>query len=953
MTKNAKLRRAIQLAMLSGAYTIGMGVMATAHAQQAGAQVEEITVTGSRVRDANLFAASPVTTVTREEFDLAGATRVEDLLNTIPNISPSFSSFDVNPSVGFATVDLYGLGTNRTLTLINGRRVQSGGIRSQAVDLNQIPAALVQRVEVLTGGASAVYGSDAMAGVVNFILDNTFEGVSINGGYSGYQHKNRNSYIQGLMDQRSFDYPTGSNGIDGEAYNLDIAVGSPIAEGRGHAMAYFTYRENKEVRQGARDYSSCALSAAGTSCGGSSTSPIPSFAISPGAGGFLWANIRPDGSWAPGQAPLYNYAPINFLMRPDERWTLGSAISFEINSGAEVYLETNVANTKTRVQIAESGTFFVNSLSFNNGDALIGSMYTDLGLDPAFPVTVQVGKRNNEGGPRTSDLDSTAFRGVLGVRGAINPDWDYDVSYMLGRSTSSEANNNDFLTSRLADALLQCPPGAFGGCVPYNVWVPNGVTSEAAATLGGTGMRKNASTLTSLSAYVTGVVPFTVPTANQQVSVVAGMEYRDDRYANEVDANMLAGNFAGQGGPRLPISGSIKVSEVYFEAGVPLYEGSGFLQSINLDTGLRYSDYSTSGGTTTYKVGFVADIADDYRVRGGFNRAIRAANIGELFSDQQIALWGGEDPCSGATPQFTPAQCANTGVTAAQYGTISSSPASQYNQFIGGNTQLDPEQADTFTLGVIGSPIENLTVSLDYYNIEITERIGTIGASTILRFCGLTGDSTLCNLVNRNRATGDLWLGSNPASSGLIRNLSSNFGDLNYSGMNLNMGYRMPVFRGDMSFALLGTYTLEQKIAPLPGINETATYDCAGVVNTTCTGMSPDWRHTARVSYSQDRWTASVRWRHIGEMDYRNTDGSVPTTDRLLVQNGNKLKSENYVDLTAVVAIMENFDVTVGVNNVFNREVPMVGAGIAFNANAPVGYDMLGRYVHATFGVRF
>lgn len=953
MSNNVKLRRAIQLAMLSGAYTIGMGVMATAHAQDAGVQLEEVTVTGSRVRDANLFAASPVTTVTREEFDLAGATRVEDLLNTIPNISPSSSSFDVNPSVGFATVDLYGLGTNRTLTLINGRRVQSGGIRSQAVDLNQIPAALVQRVEVLTGGASAVYGSDAMAGVVNFILDNTFEGVSITGGYSGYQHDNSNSYIQGLMDQRSFTYPKGSSGIDGEAYNLDIAVGSPIAEGRGHAMAYFTYRENKEVRQGARDYSSCALNAGGTACGGSSTSPIPSFVILPGAGGFTFANLKPDGSWARGTAPLYNFAPINFLMRPDERWTLGSAISFEVNSSAEVYLETNVANTKTRVQIAESGTFFVNSLTFNDGDALIGSMYADLGLDPAFPVTVQVGKRNNEGGPRTSDIDATAFRGVLGVRGAINPDWDYDVSYMLGRSTSSEANNNDLITSRLGDALLQCPPGAFRGCVPYNVWVPNGVTPEAAATLGGTGMRKNASTLTSFSAYVTGVVPFTVPTASEQVSLVAGMEYRDDRYANEVDANMRAGNFTGQGGPRLPISGKVQVSELYVEGGVPLYEGSGLLQSINLDTGVRYSDYNTSGGATTYKIGFVADIADDYRVRGGFNRAIRAANIGELFSDQQIGLWGGEDPCSGTTPQFTPAQCANTGVTAAQYGTIAASPAAQYNQFSGGNTGLSPEEGDTFTLGVIGSPIENLTVSLDYYNIEITERIGTIGASTILRFCGLTGDPTLCNLVKRRPGSGDLWLGSDPATSGLIRNLSSNFGDLNYSGMNLNMGYRMPVFRGDMSFALLGTYTLEQKVAPLPGINDTATFDCAGFVNTTCTGMSPDWRHTARVSYSQDRWTASVRWRHIGEMDYRNTDGSVPTTDRFLVAAGNKMKSENYVDLTAVVAVMENFDVTVGVNNVFNSEVPMVGSGISYNANAPIGYDMLGRYMHATFGVRF
>ena len=295
---------------LAIASALGLGAVAgfPAFAQAQEAQLEEVLVTGSRIRDANLFATSPVTTVTGAEFDLTGATRVEDLINTIPQVSPSFDSFDVNPSVGFATADLYGLGTQRTLVLINGRRVQAGGIRSSAVDLNQIPAALVQRVEVLTGGASAVYGSDAMAGVVNFILDNNFEGFSLSGGYSGYQHKNDNRYMQGLLDQSGFSYPTGSNGIDGEAFNIDLAMGSPIADGRGHAMGYFTWRENKEVRQGARDYSACSLDDAGTACGGSSTAPQPNFLIfhpdMPGGGNF--AHLNSDGSWAPGVGQLYN-----------------------------------------------------------------------------------------------------------------------------------------------------------------------------------------------------------------------------------------------------------------------------------------------------------------------------------------------------------------------------------------------------------------------------------------------------------------------------------------------------------------------------------------------------------------------------------------------------------------------------------------------------------------------
>ncbi|MEX1237107.1 MAG: TonB-dependent receptor, partial [Pseudomonadales bacterium] len=915
----------------------------------------------SRIRDANMISASPITTITDEEFDLAGTTRVEDLLNTFPQIAPSFDSFTVNPTTGFATADLYGLGTQRTLVLVNGHRMQAGGIRSQARDLNQIPAALVKRVEVLTGGASAVYGSDAVAGVVNFILDTNFEGVSFSGGYSGYSHENDNEYIQGLMDTSGFTYPTGGSGFGGEAYNFELALGAPIADGDGHAMAYFTWRENDPLLQGERDYSSCALSAAGTSCGGSSTAPDPNFFLvyfdpNDSADNFIgFANQADDGSWLPGVGQLYNYAPINHFQRPDERWTLGGAISLEISPQFQPYLETMVANTNTRVQIAQSGTFFVNFFEFADGDPLIGSMFADLGLDPAADVGVYIGKRNVEGGPRISAIESTSFRAVAGARGMINDDWDYDISYVFGRSASSEANINDFLVSRIEGAVLACAdPALVGTDACYNVFTPNGVTAGAAGALGGTGMRDHSSQLTSVGGYVTGILPFTVPSASEPVSLVAGVEYRKDEYVVDTDANMEAGNFAGAGGPRLPIAGSFSVNEIYFEAGVPIYDGGDVLQTLNLDLGYRYSDYDTSGGASTFKIGASAQVTDMVRLRGGFNRAIRAANVGELFADQQIALWSGEDPCAGAAPTFTAAQCANTGVSAAQYGTIVASPANQYNQFIGGNTALAPEEADTFTLGFVATPLDSLSVSVDYYDIEITERVGTIGANTILRFCGQTGDPFLCDRVKRNASTGDLWLGSDPAVSGQIENLNANFGDLHFRGVNLNATYNMPLFAGNLTASLAGTYALENEIAPLPGVNPAATFDCVGVINTTCNfPQTPEWRHTARVTYAQDRFSGSLRWRYVGELDYVNTDGTIGSTDQLLINNGHKVSAVNYIDLTGTVDVMENVNLIVGMNNVFDREPPMVGGGLILNANSIGGYDQLGRYLHVTFNLRY
>jgi iron complex outermembrane recepter protein len=944
---NRRIAHAVRVALMTaGAASAGLYGGAIA-AQE---PLEEIVVTGTRIRDANLISSSPVATVSSDEFKFSGTTRVEDLLNTFPQLAPSFDSFTVNPTTGFATADLRGLGSQRTLVLVNGHRLPPGGVRSQARDLNQIPAALVKRVEVLTGGASAVYGSDAMAGVVNFILDTDFEGVSFSAGASGYQHDNNNKYLQGLMDLRGFDYPTGNRGPDGRAYNMDLAVGSAFADGRGHAMAYATWRKNRELRQGARDYSSCALSAAGTACGGSGTSVEPNFLVfGDGFGG--GARVLPDGSWAAGSPPPYNYAPINHYQRPDERWTLGSSVKYEVNSSFRPYLETMFSNSNTSVQIAESGTFFVNDPNFNCADPLLGSLCADLGLNPAEPLAIYIGKRNVEGGPRISDIESNSFRIVAGAEGDITDSWAYNVSYLYGRNSGNEANENDFLTDRVTDAVRGCPAGSFTGCIPYDVWTFGGVTPEAAAALGGVGLRTSATAYTAFGGYVTGMTPFTVPTASDPISLVAGANYGKDEYEVKSDINMAEGNFAGLGGPRPPIAGDFDVTEVYFEAGIPLYQGGEVLQSLSTDIGYRYSDYSNSGGVNSYKIGLSAQVTDYVRLRGGFNRAIRAPNVGELFADQQISLWSGSDPCAGANPSFTQAQCANTGVSAAQYGNISQSPANQYNQFSGGNPELDPEEADTYTFGFVATPIDSLQVSLDYYDIEISDRIGSIGANTVLQFCGTTGDPFLCDKVRRNPNSGDLWVGSSLATSGYVENLNANFGNLRWRGLDLVVQHRMDILGGSLNTSLVGSYALEQEIEPLPGVNPDATYDCAGVINIAC--QTPDWRHTLRSTFSRDWYSVSARWRHVGGMDYENQDGTPGTVDQILVGLGGGLGSYNFFDLSGSFDVIDNVNLTVGINNIFDKEPPMVGGTLILNANSIGGYDQLGRFMFANVNVRF
>ena len=362
--KTTKLRDAIVCALVVGATGFAGSAMAQqtppADAPQEATTLDAIVVTGSRIQSQTLTASSPVTEIQQEEFQYTGATRTEDLVNQYPQMSPNFDSFQNNGALGYPTVNLRGLGAARTLTLVNGLRLAPGA--GESADISIVPSFMVKRVDILTGGASAVYGSDAIGGVVNFILDTEFEGVKFSTGLSGYQHKNDDSYIQGKLDARNFDYPTGS-GIDGKSSNFDAAIGSSFADGRGHAMAWLTYRKNDALFQGERDYSSCALNAAGTACGGSDTNAAGNFYFyQPGSDpenklGFgstivtSQGSLNPDGSYKAAYGAPYNYAPINYYQRPDERYTPCRSHPAALSSRISTDLSATTHFSAVRAQI--------------------------------------------------------------------------------------------------------------------------------------------------------------------------------------------------------------------------------------------------------------------------------------------------------------------------------------------------------------------------------------------------------------------------------------------------------------------------------------------------------------------------------------------------------------------------------------------------------------------------
>ncbi len=1012
MERNNRVAAAVRRALIMGAVTAA-GAAAPALAQE---NLGEIVVTGSRIRSANLEATTPVTQVTAADVVTQGVTRIEDLVNQLPQAFAAQNVTVANGASGTATLNLRGLGSPRTLVLIDGRRMPYGGVTNSAADINQIPTQMIERVDILTGGASAVYGSDAVAGVVNFIMKKDFEGVQVTSQYNTYWHKNDfggpgavplRDVIAGRAATNPAEFQLPDDTVtDGEGKELSLMVGVNSGDGRGNLTAYATVFDSDAILQGERDFSACSLNpATGASfaCGGSSTSATgrfttfggPSYPDPDGAGPLLAGpaynltiNTATDPRPFNGATDLYNFGPLNHFQRPERRYSIGAMGHYEFGEHADVYTQLMFNDYESIAQIAPSGNFF-ETFSIGCDNPLIPSGWIDdIGCTPQQITesgtntrTMYIGRRNVEGGGRQQRFANNSFRAVAGVRGAINEGWAYDVSAQYSSVSSNTATHNYYVTPRVARALdvvdvdgvptcRSVIDGTDPACVPWNPFIPGGVTQDQLDYLQATGLQIGRISQEIYNGIITGdlgTYGFKTPWATDGVQVVFGSEYRRDTLSNDVDALQELGQLGGSGGPTIGIDGSTLVKELFFEGRVPLAQDQTGVESLSIDTAYRYSDYGAET-TDTYKVGLEWAPVQDVRFRGSYQRAVRAANIVELFTAQGFNLFDAPgDPCGIAAPDAnaTQAECIATGVPASFYdgsndaaerGALDS-PAGQYSFLQGGNVDLIPETSDTYSYGIVFTPrfAPGLAITIDYFDIQIEDTITIVGANNIWTACYGADNADACALINRNPGTGQLWIGS-----GHVRDLNTNIGSLGTKGYDLNVQYtglEMGRF-GSMSFNLTGTYLDELVTQPVPGLDidpstgVSDSYDCKGFYSTVCGTPNPEWRHRFRTSW-QTPWDLDLAftWRYYGsvtKLDGPNEPGSSTDLDY-------KLGAESYFDLSANWAVTEKANVTLGINNVLDDNPSISGSvGTTGNGNTfPQTYDALGRYLFVRATMNF
>ena len=970
-----------------------------------------VTVTGSRIAQPNIAATSPITSVGSQELKYEGATDAINALNQLPQVSGSLGN-QQNPLAGsgVTAVNLRNLGINRTLVLQDGKRLQPGdptlnGGGGGAADLDQVPSQLIDRVEVLTGGASAVYGSDAVAGVVNFIMKHNFQGVQfdVQGGFD--QHDQHNDLLQGLETTAGFNSPRGST-VDGENFIASAVFGANTPDGKGNVEGFISYRHQDPVTEGQRDYSACLLAASSTNkpvCSGSSNS---NRIIDGNSGADLsvsGTNFVPFGT--PGLTPpaLFNSSPYEFLQRQDERYNAGFFAHYQVAPQAELYDDFTFLDDRTNLQIAPSGSFLGGAVSPGDANGLLAVNCAnplisaqELSQLTCVPLTIngqaisgaetEIGRRNVEGGARTSDYEHLSFRDVLGLRGDLNDAFHYDAYAQYGYTRYNNTIGGYFSNSRLASAL---DVGANGQCqytlgdvstpcVPYNLFQTGGVTQAALNYLTVSGSAQGFTQEQVAHFDVTGQLGkygVQSPLADRGVGINVGAEYRREQLSFSPDETLQNNDLAGGSGATLPVNGAFDVYELFGEIVVPIATNQPFVKDLSFDGGYRFSDYSSVGDVETYKLSLEYAPVTDVRFRGSFNRAVRAPNVNELFSASVVTNTSvvSSDPCAaigspGNVATATLAECLNTRATAAQYGngiakgqtvngvlgtnSIVQCPADQCAAEIGGNANLGAERSDTVSYGGVFTPrfLPGFDFSVDYFDIDVKGAVGTVPVDTTLNQCLTTGNPTFCNLIDRS-PTGNIF-GTSTAGGGYIIGTNLNVGSLKTTGIDFEGNYRYNMAQlgfgniGRLAFNYDGTYTQHYIVKSLPGFGS---YDCAGSYGATC-GNVPRFVNKLRATYIAPwRWSISGQWRYYsaGKLDQNQANPLLNYAD-----NGGAAdpfdsarSSVSYFDLTGTWTVKDGLTLRAGVNNLLDRDPPIVTQAIAGSGapNAFANYDLLGR----------
>lgn len=964
--KTTQLRDAIVFALCIGATSLaGTGLAcaqdasapAAAPADADATTLDRIQVTGSRISIPGLTTNSPVMTVDREEINRNQPVTAEDFLKILPGATPAIGPGVNNGANGGATINLRGLGDNRTLVLMDGRRVVPFNLFG-VVDTNVIPLALIDSVDLVTGGASAVYGADAVSGVVNFVLKRNFEGVEVN-----------TSYGQ-------------SSKQDADRRNTTVTMGVNLDDGKGNVVLSVGKTDNDALLQGARDYSVFTLDSTDGSQGGSSV------AIPTRIGGI--GQFNPDTGGFGGINQRFNYNPYNYFQTALDRWQATALARYEVNEHAEAYAQVLYTRSDVSSQVAPGGLFGA-AFDIGIGNPMIpeparqqlcstfGVAAADCRVGSSSTVNAAVLRRSTELGTRTTDFQNKVFQTTLGVRGKINDNWRYDAYWSHGEADQLVVNGGFLSYTRSQQALLStdginCVDPS-GGCIPINLWGKEGTFDPKT--------KKFLEVITFATQRVeqevwSGTIngdlgdEFKSPWADYPIGLAFGLEGRKVDAMNQADAASRDPNeVQGAGGANPDVRGDLTLREAYVETIVPLISGKTGAYALNFEGGYRHTQFK-SGQTDvdygSYKYGLEWAPIETLRFRGMFQRATRAPNVNELFQPLTSSLDNSAvDPCQaselakvGGPTSATGALCVATGVPAAILNSangIDGPNSGQAYAYIGGNPILGPEKADTQTLGLVWQPTENLSVTLDYWKIDIKDAITRPLLGDALFGCydqklnpTLSVSHPMCQLMVGARNPTDGSLNEGARGPFLDR---SNKGRIRTDGWDLGVRYGIPLSNewGRLDFALDLTKTDSFDYQADPLVNN---YDCVGVYGVSCNvaaGIIYDYKSSFRAVWSVKDFELGLNWRHLSSVDVEPG----PIT---WYQPYTSIDAYDYFDLTMAYELPWNARVNFTVTNLADKKPPVVGGNIGsttYNSGNtfPQYYDTLGRYFTLGLTMRF
>jgi outer membrane receptor protein involved in Fe transport len=918
--------------------------------------LQEIVVTGSRIPKNDFTSSSPLTTIDDFELRIAGITSVEEALDRLPQVIPGLNRTANTVGNRTATVNLRGLGDNRSLVLLNGRRMVPASSNG-AVDLNNIPTALVERVEVITGGASAVYGSDALTGAVNFLLRNDYEGLEV-----------------------STQYDVTEKG-DGEVLNVNIAGGLRFAEDRVSLTGYFNYMDRQSVLAGDRTFTREELFddifTGEIIPSGNEATPAGTI-LDPAIVGNIPApngvTFQRDGTPRPFERPddLFNFAPFYYLQVPLERKSVALFFDVDMLADTSLYAEYMFNDISQASETAPSAFGLEAEMNIDNPLLTVETrQLLENFFDPDGDgiATFFFLKRLPEFGSRNQLRNTTYNRVVAGIKSDILTGWLVDVHAIYSESDAENWTSNHTSINRFAQSLLVDPVtmecfDTSGGCQPANIF---GEGNMSIAALDFVRLAPFSDSEEVKQVIVnTSLVGTLVELPAGNVDVAVGVEFRKDDYAAARD-DVIDQEVIVEFPIAPPLAGQTDLGEIFGEIVLPLASDKRFAQYLGLEAGYRYSDHSIAGEFDTWKLAAEWRPAEAFALRASVQNAIRVPSVDEYFRAESVSIGfvdtGGFDPCSASRqPQELGVAevCIAQGIPASQIGIWEEAPPYQIFNIDGGNLELEIEQSDTLTAGIVIEPgaWPNFALAFDYYEIEIDNAVQVLNPFSTFQFCFDVNDpgDPLCQAVMRDPVT------FNVAS---VRGGPRNVATLTSRGYDLQivLDHDLPSWlalfekTASLQWSFIGNHALEYG----ERLSQSADFrNCAGFIGWPCGAASfgtlPENKTNTRVTYDSGPLALSLQWIWIDGMRdafFEYGLGLLGLTQDDVNLFFSEISSKSYLALSFEFSLHDNVEIFGGVNNLTGTEPPLlVGAQTQANTDPSV-YDVFGRQYFLGFRARF